>query len=447
MVSLTCFGGLNEIGGNKILVETEKERFFLDFGQSFSLLDDFFVPEAFLAPRSRFGLRDYFAFNLIPKLEGLYSREAIEKTDLEFKKPEFDAVILSHPHFDHVAHIKHLHPEIPVFLGETAKTILDSVQETTTNKFFTEESVTQTFRSGKKFAVGETIIHPVHVDHSVPGAYAFIIEAKNAVIAYSGDLRKHGPRADMTQEFIEKAKEFKPDVLIIEGTRVAEKEVRKNHSEEFVEQESKKIAEKEKRLILAMRYPKDLDRFKTFYSIAKQTGRELIISLKTAHLLLSLKDDPMKLPDPCNDEAIKVYAREMKTYKKWEKCLLSKCVDSNYVASHQNECILELDFFQLTELIDVQPKGGACIHSMSEPFEEDPISQVSDQVLHNWTDAFNFSYHQLHASGHASMQEILEFVKQINPKKVLPVHTHAPELFKKSGVEAIQAEKGKKIEF
>jgi len=43
MTSITCFGGVNEIGGNKILVEDKKTRIFLDFGQSFSLLDNYFV--------------------------------------------------------------------------------------------------------------------------------------------------------------------------------------------------------------------------------------------------------------------------------------------------------------------------------------------------------------------------------------------------------------------
>ncbi len=53
MVSLTFYGGINEIGGNKILVEDGKTRVFLDFGQSFSLLDEYFVPAAYLLPRGR----------------------------------------------------------------------------------------------------------------------------------------------------------------------------------------------------------------------------------------------------------------------------------------------------------------------------------------------------------------------------------------------------------
>ncbi|MGD0327655.1 MAG: hypothetical protein ABSB21_03390 [Halobacteriota archaeon] len=37
MTSLIFYGGVNEIGGNKILLEDQGTRLFLDFGMSFSL--------------------------------------------------------------------------------------------------------------------------------------------------------------------------------------------------------------------------------------------------------------------------------------------------------------------------------------------------------------------------------------------------------------------------
>ena len=35
MTSLTFYGGVNEIGGNKILLEDKDAKVFLDFGMSF----------------------------------------------------------------------------------------------------------------------------------------------------------------------------------------------------------------------------------------------------------------------------------------------------------------------------------------------------------------------------------------------------------------------------
>jgi len=342
--------------------------------------------------------------------------------------------------------LKYLHPDIPVYMGEATKLIMESSQETSYNgaTYITKENKVNIFRTGKDFSVGDFTVHPIHVDHSVPGAYGFIIETSEGNIAYSGDLRKHGPRADMTEDFIRKAVESDPVLFIVEGTRLTDKETRKNYTEKHIQQESSKIAKEKKGLVLAMRYPKDIDRFRTFYSIAKESGKELVITMKTAHLLLSLKNDPIGLPSPYTDKIIKVYGREKLKYKDWELEILPKCIDSKYISENQDSIILELEFSQLPELIDINPRGGACIHSMSEPFEEDPISQVSDEVLRRWAKKFNLDYYQLHASGHASADEIFQFIEIINPKKVMIVHTSGAHLFK--GENAVHPKKGEKIE-
>jgi len=456
MASITCFGGVGEIGGNKFLIEDRKTRVFLDFGEAFGLLEDYFVE--WLAPRGRFGLRDYFALDLMPRTKGLYNREALGATDLPYSEAEFDAVFITHAHFDHTEHLQYLHPGIPIYMGETCKAILESTMETSSAFFFTEEEIRhrdgtvteantiRTFRTGDSIKVDSITVTPVHVDHSVPGAYGFIVETSDGALAYTGDIRRHGNKPQLTQDFVDKAREAKPKALLMEGTRVAPKETRKNHTEQIVHSESLKVCKSAASLVLAMRYPKDMDRFRTFYEIAKETGKTLLISLKTAHLLLTLKGDKaLGLPDPVTDSTIEIYGREMKRYGKWEKPLLAKSVDSEWVAKNQKSVIWELPFNQLQELIDVRPApGGACIHSMSEPFAEDPTSQLQDEVLHNWLARFSMAHHQLHASGHASQAEIFNLCSEIGPGRVIPVHTEHPEMFKESGAKVELARKGER---
>ncbi len=454
MASLTPFGGVREIGGNKFLIEDKGTKIFLDFGQSFSHLDEYFAD--YLQPRMRFGLRDQFALGLMPKLKGLYGEWALEKTDLEYSAPEYHGIFISHPHFDHIAHLRYLDHKIPIHLGETSKEILCALNETGKSQLFYEKdtrifdgriihaNIIRTFRTGSKIRVDDIEVEPVHVDHSVPGAYGFVVHTSEGAIAYTGDIRRHGIRPQMTQDFIEKARESKPKILICEGTRVAPEDKREEISEPEVYSRTKKIAQNQG-IVLAMRYPKDLDRFRTFYEAAKESGRILLISLKTAYLLNKLKEDKISLPEPFNDENIKVYKREMKIYKDWERPLLEKCVDCAFVKENQEKIIWELEFFQLTELIDVAPTKGTCIHSMSEPFEDDPMSQVQDGVLNNWLKRYNMEHIQLHASGHSSMEEIFEIAKSIAPEKIVPVHTQHPELFSKSGIHTIFPEREKAI--
>ncbi|MEM4389094.1 MAG: MBL fold metallo-hydrolase [Candidatus Micrarchaeia archaeon] len=446
MTSLTFFGGVNEIGGNKILIEDRGTRVFLDFGQSFTLLDDFFVPEAYLKPRERFGLRDLLALGLMPSLPGLYSKKALSHSELKFSEPEFHGIFITHAHFDHVAHLEYLHPEIPIYLGECTKLILDSMQQTMAGvELYSEENKLETFRTGKEIRVDSISLKPFHVDHSVPGAYGYIVTTSEGTIAYTGDLRMHGPRADMTGEFLQKASESDVDALIIEGTRVQPEEKRKNHSEQVVLEESLRLARESKRFILAMRYPRDIDRFRTFYTVAKTTGRQLVISTKTAHLLHTLQRDPqLRLPDPLSDPNLLIHDRRLLRPGLWEEPFLQHAITSDFIRENQSKLIVELDFYALPELIDIRPVGGECIHSMSEPFEEDPLSQISDEVLDNWLNLFGLKKHQLHASGHASKSQIFEMIERIGPKKVFPIHTLNQGLFREANEKTVVVEKGKK---
>jgi len=71
---------------------------------------------------------------------------------------------------------------------------------------------------------------------------------------------------------------------------------------------------------------------------------------------------------------------------------MDKIATHEYVRKNQKNIIMDLDFFQFTELIDIKPKAGSVfLHSMSEPFREEDIG---DQVMHNWLDHFKMHFHQ-----------------------------------------------------
>jgi len=433
MIRLTFYGGVNEIGGNKILLEDGKAKVVLDFGQSFTFGADYFA--GYLAARSVNGLGDYFEFNLLPKIKGLYAKEQLAFTDLAYVEPEVDAVFLSHAHFDHVAHVQFLDPEIPVYLGVGTKLFMESMEETSSFCDFGEHRCSL-FRTGDRIKIGNVTVEPVHVDHSIPAAYGFIVYTSAGAVVYTGDLRRHGPRRDLTEEFIEKARDTEPVALITEGTRMADVEKRQNYSEPQVAKLADGVVSSTDRMVFAARYSRDIDRFNSFYKVAKKNGRKLVVNPKTAHLLTKLLgDEHLKVPDPLKDDNIVVYFKRKRSgafdesdYYVWEREFMDKKVTHEYVRENQKGLIMDLDFAQLTELVDIKPKPGShFIHSMSEPFSEE---DVEDQVLHNWVDHFGMRFHQMHASGHMSKHDLVEMVNYIKPKRAFPVHTENQRLFK-----------------
>ena len=434
MVKLTFYGGVNEIGGNKILLEDHDTRVFFDFGQSFTCGEDCFT--GWLKPRSINGLGDYFEFNLLPKIEGLYSKKQLAFTNLPYVKPRFDAVFLSHAHFDHINHIQFLDPEIPVYLGEGTKLFLEAMEKTSGFNDYGQHSY-HTFRTGKEIKIGNIVVKPIHVDHSIPAAYGFLIYTSEGTIVYTGDIRVHGPRKDMTEEFTEKARNSDPIAMVCEGTRVVEEEKRKPYSEQQVEMLSDKVVASTNKIVFFTRYSRDMDRFRSLYNVTVKNGRQIVISPKIAYLLNKLVEDQhLDLPNPLNDKNILVYYKRKRSgqfddrdYYVWEREFMDKMVNYQYVHDNQPQLVMDLNFYQFAELIDIKPDTKSqFIHSMSEPFSEE---DVEDEVMHYWLNHFNINFHQLHASGHMSKDQIINLINHLGSKKVFPIHTENQALFKK----------------
>ena len=450
MTKLTLYGGVGEIGGNKFLVEDGDARLWLDMGAAFHLGDEYFVE--FLGPRDRFGLRDPFALDLMPRIPGLYSADALEPTDMVWEPPAFSAIFITHVHYDHTQHLRWVDPNIPVHLGEGAKTILESLDTTARQpNLRLGAHAYQTFRSGQAKTVDGVEVEPIHVDHSAPAAYGYLVHTSEGTIAYTGDLRHHGPMKRLTAEFIAAAAAAKPIALITEGTRVTPEDPRENLTEADVKAGALRLlAPLREKLALVTFPPRDVDRIRTFFEVAREVGRRFVMNAKTAHLLLTLrKDTHIEVPDVARDDGLLVYDRQMKATAPWERDLQAlmkdRVVTAQDIERRPSEYLVQVDFWHLPELVDLHaPRGSPFIHSKSEPFEED---DVNDAVLGHWLERFGLVRHQLHASGHLSEREVGEMLAAIGPKVVIPVHTEYPERFTRLAPRVIQPQRVQPILF
>jgi ribonuclease J len=444
--TLTFYGGVNEIGGNKILLKDGDVKVFFDFGMSFAIRRQYYSPPL-LSPKSEKSLQE---LGVLPKIDGVYK--------FDDKQPEVDAFFISHGHMDHSAYLSFIKREIPVYCGETTRIILQAFGEIrkTDLEFNVEGIDFKDFRTGKTVNVGGLQIEPIHVDHSVPGAYGFIIHTSSGAFVYTGDFRFHGAKPEMTREFLEKAKNAEPIAVITEATNMTGATV---SSEGEVERKLNHIVEQTDGIVLAEFASTDVDRLNSFHRVAKKNGRCLAVSLRQAYLMDALRSDKRLNLPRLEDENILIFRRSKKPtegkerLRGWEKQLFerysSKVVDSEQVSKQQCKIILTMSFYDLEQLVEIQPKPGSCyISSSSEPFNEE--MEIDFEKLMNWLRHYGLPQYHVHVSGHIMPLQLKAILEEIDAKAVFPVHTENSELFAKfmkgSKSRVVIAEKGKEYQ-
>lgn len=478
MVNIDFYGGVDEIGGNKILVSQGKTSLFLDFGMSFSHSSRYF--SEFLQPRKANGIMDFIELGLLPRIKGIYREDYLKHCGIKFQDhPAVEGLLLSHAHMDHSAYIHHLREDIPIYMTEKSYSILKVLEDTSAvsfadmlkmkkNFYFTPKKMGKGYKRStgadarverninvvkpyKTFQIGDFKVKSAPVDHSLPGASAYILECDDENIVYTGDLRFHGRNPQITHKFVKEAKKSSPNIMISEGTRI---DSNSNTTEEDIEKQAKSVISDFKGLVI-VNYPlRDFDRLVTFYNVAKETDRTLVLNLKQAYMLNLFHDSaypdfndvavyaPRKGWGLVGDNSFACFGNKWmpsteiddfymnQDYRTWERDFLDWENTINYrdLQEEPEKYIFRCDFFELKELIDIKPESGIYIRSVTEPFDEE--MEIDYMRVKNWLDHFKLPMYQMHASGHASGPEILNMVREVNPNTVYPVHTEHREMFK-----------------
>jgi len=259
----------------------------------------------------------------------------------------------------------------------------------------------------------------------------------------------HGTKPEMTRDFVERAKESEPIALVSEGTRINLGKT--GESEGKVLGTCSNLVENSDKLVIADFSFKDVDRLRTFYSIAKKTGRKFAVTLGDAFLLKYLAKDPkLQIPPPDDDHIVIIVPKRgsgqyrKEDYGTEERQFLGRpnAWTADKLAKAQAKLVAHLSYYNIGELIDIKPENGSSfIHSLSEPFNEEMEGDF--QRLHNWLKHFGLSFIQSHASGHATGDELRQLVDEIRALRLFPIHTEHPELFKEMAKQTEMTQAGK----
>ncbi|MFW9829202.1 MAG: MBL fold metallo-hydrolase [Candidatus Thorarchaeota archaeon] len=424
--------------------------------------------------------------NLLPheddiKITNLYISELNSKKDDQPNPSNLDGILISHPHKDHFFGLSFINRSIPIYTGVVTKRIIrafcKSEKSTISNNF--NNLNWQTFRTGDLLDIKGVKITPFHVDHSVPAAYGFILYTSAGVIVYTGDFRRHGPLSNMTEEFLEEIKthncllrscELEQEesdlisegvkVLLCEGTKIDRGIV---ESEKYVEENLERIFFNNPFDFILVKYDRiDWDRFRTFSHMAKKYGWKYIITEKDAYFyyLLNKKaiHETMKDPNIVNDNHIYILKRGAANYKWQEKIrqVMYRRNKGDRFLNLRDISNLNGKFFIYVNRLHAGimrnldfKKRGLFISSSIDPYSEEFFDNTN--TIKKKLETFGIPSYRIHASGHATPHDIINFIEEVKPKYMIPIHTEHPEFFKKifqgSEIQVILPVKNQPIKF
>ncbi|MDA1313352.1 MAG: MBL fold metallo-hydrolase [Acidobacteria bacterium] len=378
--------GCHEIGGNCVEVESQGKRIILDIG----------LP-----------LKDQNAVR-VPDIDGLTSLD-----------DSLLGIFVSHPHPDHYGLLQQITQPVPVYMGEAAARIIE------VSSFFTPLPPIGTIKPRRYSAtqpvhLGPFQVTPLRIDHSAYDSYCLLVEAEGKRLLYSGDIRGHGRNPHLFQQLLSNPPP-NIDVLICEGTQLGRDPEFSYPNEHSVADRMVEIFRETKGMCLVWCSSQNIDRLISVWDAAQRSDRQLILDMYTAEIVRAANHDP--LPTPGRD-GVKVFLpQSQKSRIKREKAF--QIAKPHYPHRIYPEKLREaakhsVMIFRPSMFGDLKRaqclEGATLITSLWSGYvrrSHDDLKELEQEGVNRF---------HVHTSGHATVEELSQFVQAIPTPRIVPIH-------------------------
>lgn len=385
--------GCHEIGGNCIEIESQGKRIVLDIG--LPLKDENAAP--------------------LPDISGLTSSDN-----------SLLGVFISHPHPDHYGLVNQITQPVPVFMGDAARKIIE------VSEFFTPlpslgQVRPRAYSDRESISMGPFTITPIAIDHSAHDSYCLLVDAGGKRLLYSGDLRAHGRKAHLFHQLVSNPPP-NIDVLICEGTQIG-------RDPDFTYRDEKSVADKMTELFKATKgmclvwcSSQNTDRMATVFEATRNSGRKMILDIYTAELMRATGDT--SLPSPGQD-GVRVYSpvsqsllikREQAFH--FARPYYPHRIYPEALAEAASQSVMIFRPSMLREL-----KRASCLESalLVTSLWSGTVKTAMDCIQS--MKAAGIAYDHVHTSGHATEDELKQFVAAFPDSRIVPIHLEDREGF------------------
>ena len=343
-----------------------------------------------------------------------------------------DAVLFTHYHGDHVG-LKHFVPEnVPMYIGWTAKEILQIIAKRVdkVSELPVIERMNAYWKPGTARVFSGISVTPLYIDHSALDSYMFVIGINGKRILYTGDFREHGINGDVFERLVE-TYVGKVDILITEGTMLSRtKETAANivKTEEDLGCEATKVfAAHHENVVLVS--STNLDSIMEFYH-AVPKNKAFLCDAYQAEIIQAAISAVNKGKYRYGQNIYVLFPDGSKAYL--------NDLDRRHFFTAKKDIYSEKGFVMLAR--PNKPMFKELLAGMHDPYVTYSMwsgylkgGKCEDKNIVDFLSGHDDKEHfsQLHTSGHAYVETLAKLIEMTQPEVIIPMHTEKADEFAK----------------
>ncbi|MCB0327140.1 MAG: ribonuclease J [Bdellovibrionales bacterium] len=383
-LTLLPLGGLGEFGMNLMVLQSGQDAIIIDCGMMFSdgrhAGIDIILPD--------------FSYLLDPKLN-------------------FQAMILTHGHEDHIGAVPFLFSERPVPMYGSAFT-MELVRKKLSEFQIKEEGYLHTVEKGEKISTGTFGVEWIEVAHSIPDAYAVCVDTPQGKIIHTGDFKIDDHHPDGKKTDLKRMSEISKEGVYlllsdstnapVPGSTVSEDEV-KVGLEDCISQS--------KAWTIVATFSSHVPRVVELFEIAKRQGkkvfplgRSMVGNIEIAKKLGYLK----------NVDNILIDEKTLKATPRDQVMIICTGTQGEYRSALHR---LSKDQFRN---IKIQKDDTVIFSSRAIPGRERSIYYMIDELYRKGARVITDREFRVHTSGHGYSEDLKTVLRTVQPKFFIPCH-------------------------
>lgn len=384
-VRITPLGGLGEIGGNMMVIETETSAIIVDVGMSF--------------PDENMHGVDI----LIPDLT--YIREIKDKVA---------GIVITHGHEDHIGAMPYLFKEMqfPVYGTSLPLEMIGSKFDE--HKIKQHRSFFRAIEKRVPIKIGDFEVEWMHITHSIIDSSALAIKTDAGTIIHTGDFKiDHTPIDGFPTDLHRLAHYGEQGVLLLMSDSTNSHSAGFTKSERTVGPTFDNLFAKAKGRVIMSTFSSNIHRVAQAIEHGLKYGRKICVIGRSMekNLDLAMGLGYIKFP---KDQFIE--AHEVNKYQDKEVLIVT--------TGSQGESMSALYRMSIHEHrhIKIKPGDQIILSAKAIPGNEASVSGIINHLLKAGAEVAYQNFSEIHVSGHAAQEEQKLMIRLVKPKFFMPVH-------------------------